>query len=184
MEIKALLFSLLLNTEATHEVLDTLAWKDLKGDHIAIVNKLSYGKRWTENWKSSIEVVFYNLDRNGAKTKEWSTVEKADNYFSSSEYVPNSLQSVDLDGDKINELIFIVDISPEGSDPSISKLILYSSSSKKIFKVEGIMPKNWGDIYRYKINIDKSFLDSPSDNLTRFCIEIWEKYFSGIRKSW
>ena len=155
MGIKALLFCLILDIDPTLAInIDSLIWTDANGKHTVTIGNLSSGKRWTESWKSSVEVMLYNIDKNGSRVKEWGIIEKAENSFSQSEYVPKTLQSIDLDGDKINEILFVVNISPEGSDPSLSKQILYSSFLKKVFKIEGIIPKNWGDIYKYKINID------------------------------
>ncbi len=185
MGISAIIFCLTLDLNPTNYVIkDSLNWSDANGKHLVVINERSSGKLWSEKWESVVEITFYNILESGKKIKEWNLIEKSGDSFSKCHYLKETLQSIDLDGDKINEVLFFVNISPEGYDPSLTKFIVYSSSEKKVFKIEGVIPKNWGDLSNYKININPLFSESPNDKFTKFCIETWEKYFIKERSKW
>lgn len=141
-----------------------------KGGHwVLVFSKLETGKIGENGYQSEFHAYRY-LEDHGGYLLKWEIKDFGGNALCSPYFDPKNLAIADIDKDGSAETIFLYQISCDGLDPAVTKLMLHYKNTK--YAIRGEVPQEEGG--RPVKKMDKSF-DTLPPAVKKYTSNFWDE---------
>ena len=158
------------------KIVEGAYWTDKNGDNILIITQTGI-KNINADEREQYLYAYHYINYDDGYSRLWNITDYVRSYCDvEAEYIPNTLEIVDLDNDDIDESIFLYKLDDRCDvSPLPLKLMMHKGDTKLV--IRGTIGVDAGGGYKVKgtKNFDAAFNDVPA-KLKQYASEKWDKY--------